>query len=124
METGEHELPGQGSSASGPNVKYGTLGSFFDNLDLTGFIRKGFENFTHHDKTGRDVADNTGAIGFMPFGDSTSISTQLKIIAIDTLSRTVCLHVNPALMSKAEPQDVDFVKLLVCDMEKFFFSQT
>ena len=22
-------------------------------------------------------------------------------------------------MSKAEPQDVDFVKLLVCDMEKF-----
>ena len=78
METGEHELPGQGSSASGPNVKYGTFGSFFDNLDLTGFIRKDFENFTHHDKTGRDVADNAGAIGFMPLSDATSFPLSSK----------------------------------------------
>ena len=37
----------------------------------------------------------------------------------DKLSTTVYLYVNPALMSKAEPQDLDFVKLLVRDMEKF-----
>ena len=87
---------------AGPNVKHGTFGSFSDSLDLKDFIRADFKDFTHHDKTGRYVADNAGAIGFMPFGDVTSMSTQLKIIAIDTLSRTVCLDVNPALMSKAE----------------------
>lgn len=123
---------------AGPDVKHGTFGSFTESMDLKGFIRNDFKDFTHHEKTGRYVADNVGAIGFMPFGDAASMASDIRMIAIDfgagpvipstkevmagkydKLSRTVYLYVNLALLTKADPQDVDFTKFLVRDMEKF-----
>lgn len=123
---------------AGPDVKHGTFGSFSDSMDLKGFIRTDFKDFTHHEKTGRYVADNVGAIGFMPFGDAVSMGNDVRMIGIDfgagpvipstkevmagkydKLSRTVYLYVNLALLTKADPQDIDFTKFLVRDMEKF-----
>lgn len=124
--------------AAGPNVKHGTFASFSESLNLKGFIRPDFKDFTHHDKTGRYVADTVGALGFMPFGDAASMSSDVRMVGIDfgagpvipsadsvmtgkydKLSRTVYLYVNLALLAKADPQDIDFTKLLVRDMEKF-----
>ncbi|MCO4094399.1 MAG: hypothetical protein HEQ37_11625 [Acidovorax sp.] len=123
---------------AGPDIKHGTFGSFSDSLGLKGFIRSDFKDFSQHEKTGRYVSDNVGAIGFMPFGDAVSMPNDLRMIAIDfgagaiapsikdvvsgnydKLSRNVYLYVNLALLAKAEPQDVDFAKFLVRDMEKF-----
>lgn len=124
--------------AAGPDIKHGTFSSFSDSMDLKGFIRTDYKDFSHHEKTGRYVADTNGAIGFMPFGDATSMASDLKVIGIDfgagpvipstkevmagrydKLSRTVYLYVNLALLAKAEQKDIDFTKFLVKDMEKF-----
>lgn len=123
---------------AGPDVKHGTFAVFSDSMDLKGFIRSDFKDFTHHEKTGRYVADNVGAIGFMPYGDAMSMANDLRKIAIDfgagpviptttevmggkydKLSRTVYLYVNLSLLAKSDPQDVEFTKFLVRDMEKF-----
>ena len=123
---------------AGPDIKHGTFGSFSDSLDLKGFIRSDFKDFSQHEKTGRYVADNAGAIGFMPFGDAVSMATDIRMIGIDfgagpvvpgvkevaagkydKLSRTVYLYVNLPMLLKADPGDVDFTKFLVTDMEKF-----
>ena len=124
--------------AAGPDIKHGTFASFSDSMDLKGFIRSDYKDFSLHEKTGRYVADTIGAIGFMPFGDATSMATELRMVGIDfgagsvipsikevmagkydKLSRTVYLYVNLALLAKAEQKDVDFATFLVKDMEKF-----
>ncbi len=123
---------------AGPDIKHGTFGSFSDSMDLKGFIRSDFKDFPQHDKTGRYVADNVGALGFMPFGDAASMATDIRMIGIDfgagpvipsakevaagrydKLSRTVYLYVNVPMLLKADPGDVEFTKFLVTDMEKF-----
>ena len=123
---------------AGPDVKHGTFGSFSESMDLKGFIRSDFKDFTHHEKTGRYVAETVGGLGFMPYGDALSMASDLRMIGIDfgqgavipsskevmagkydKLSRTVYLYINLALLSKADPQDIDFTKFLVRDMEKF-----
>lgn len=84
------------------------------------------------------MADTVGAIGFMPFGDAASMASDIRIIAIDfgtgavtpspkevlagnydKLSRNVYLYVNLPLLAKADPQDIEFTKFLVRDMDKF-----
>ena len=123
---------------AGPDVKHGTFGAFSENMDLKGVIRSDFKDFPQHEKTGRYVADNIGAIGFMPFGDAVSMASDLRVIGIDfgagpvvpsakevaagkydKLSRTVYLYVNLPMLMKADPLDIGFVKLLVNDMEKY-----
>ena len=123
---------------AGPDIKHGTFGSFSDSMDLKGFIRSDFKDFPQHDKTGRYVADTVGAIGFMPFGDATSMASDIRMIGIDfgagpvipsakevaagkydKLSRTVYLYVNVPMLLKADPGDLEFTKFLVTDMEKF-----
>ena len=107
-------------------------------MGLNGFIRSDYKDFTQHEKVGRYVADNLGAIGFMPFGDATTMANDVRIIGIDfgagavipsiknvvdgkydALSRTIYLYVNLSMLAKANPQDIEFTKFLVRDMEKF-----
>lgn len=123
---------------AGPDVKHGTFGAFSESMDLKGFIRSDFKDFPQHEKTGRYVADNVGAIGFMPFGDAVSMVNDLRVIAIDfgagpvvpsakevaagkydKLSRTVYLYVNVPMLMKADLADIAFAKLLINDMEKY-----
>ncbi len=123
---------------AGPDIKHGTFASFSDSVGLKGFVRSDYKDFSHHEKTGRYVADNVSAIGFMPFGDAVSMSNDLRIIGIDfgsgpvipsskellsgkydKLSRTIYLYANLALLTKAEPNDQAFFQFLVRDMEKF-----
>ena len=123
---------------AGPDIKHGTFSSFSESMGLKGFIRSDYKDFTHHDKTGRFVADTAGAIGFMPFGDAAAMAAELRMVAIDfgagpvvpnatevlsgryeKLARTVYLYVNLALLAKATPLDIEFSKFLVSDLEKF-----
>jgi phosphate transport system substrate-binding protein len=123
---------------AGPDIKHGTFASFSDSMGLKGFMRSDYKDFSHHEKTGRYVADNVSAIGFMPYGDAMSMANDLRIIGIDfgtgpvvpsskellsgkydKLSRTIYLYANMALVTKAEPTDQAFFQFLVRDMEKF-----
>ncbi len=123
---------------AGPDIKHGTFASFSDSVGLKGFMRSDYKDFSHHEKTGRYVADNVSAIGFMPYGDAMSMANDLRIIGIDfgagavvpsskeilsgkydRLSRTIYLYANMASVAKAEPTDQAFFQFLVRDMEKF-----
>lgn len=123
---------------AGVGIKHGTFGFFSESLGLKGFIRSDFKDFTDHAGTGRYVAADAGAIGFMPAGDVRAFDGQVRIVGIDLgggvvmpgadevlagkydkLARTVYLYFNPALLSKASPQDNEFAKLLFGDLEKF-----
>ena len=131
-------FPDEPIRPAGPDIKHGTFSSFSESMDLKGFIRTDFKDFPQHDKTARFVADNVGAIGFMPLGDALSMAGDVRIIGIDfgtgpvvpssqevaagrydKLSRTVYLYVNVAMLLKAEMNDIEFSKLLVADTEKF-----
>lgn len=122
----------------GVGIKHGTFGFVTESLGLKGFIRSDFKDFNDHASTGRYVAAGIGAIGFMPTGDALAMEGQVRMIGIDLgagpvtpgvqevlagkydkLARTVYIYVNPALLAKASPQDIEFTKLLVNDMEKF-----
>jgi phosphate transport system substrate-binding protein len=123
---------------AGVGIKHGTFGFFSDSLGLKGFIRSDFKDFPDHAGTGRYVAGDAGAIGFMPTGDARAVEGQVRVIGVDLgagvvnpgldevvsgkydkLARIVYIYVNAALLAKASPQDVEFAKLLVSDMEKF-----
>jgi phosphate transport system substrate-binding protein len=123
---------------AGVGIKHGTFGFFSDSLGLKGFIRNDFKDFADHAGTGRYVAGDAGAIGFMPTGDAHAVEGQVRVIGVDLgagvvnpgldevvsgkydkLARIVYIYVNAALLAKSGPQDVEFAKLLVNDMEKF-----
>ncbi|MCY7316270.1 MAG: substrate-binding domain-containing protein [Rubrivivax sp.] len=123
---------------AGPDIKHGTFGFFTENLGLKGFIRSDFKDFTTHAATGRFVAGDVGAIGFMPMGDANAMDGQVRVLALDMgagpitpsqdevmsgrydkLSRTVYLYINSALLAKGNAQDIEFAQLLIKDMEKF-----
>jgi len=123
---------------AGVGFKHGTFGFFSENIGLKGFIRSDFKDFNDHTSTGRFVASDAGAIGFMPTGDVRALEGQVRVVAIDLgagavmpgieeviagkydkLSRTVYLYINPALLAKANVQDNEFIKLLVTDLERF-----
>jgi phosphate transport system substrate-binding protein len=123
---------------AGPGIKHGTFSTFVDSIGLKGLIRSDFKDFNDHAGTGRYVAADPGAIGFMPMGEAQSLEGQVRKVAIDfgagivfpgqdevisgkydKLSRVVYIYINSALLAKAGPQDVAFAKLLVKDLEKF-----
>ena len=123
---------------AGVGVKHGTFGFFSESVGLKGFIRSDFKDFNDHASTGRYVAADAGAIGFMPIGDGRSMEGQVRAIGLDLgagavtpgsdevlagkydkLSRTVYLYINSNMLAKGSAQDVEFAKLLVRDLEKF-----
>lgn len=123
---------------AGVGIKHGTFGFFSDSLGLKGFIRSDFKDFADHAGTGRYVAGDAGAIGFMPTGEARAADGQVRVLGIDLgagvvnpgldevvsgkydkLARIVYIYVNAALLAKSSPQDIEFAKLLVGDMEKF-----
>jgi phosphate transport system substrate-binding protein len=123
---------------AGPDIKHGTFGFFSESLGLKGFIRSDFKDFNNHAATGRYVAADAGAIGFLPAGDARAMEGQVRVIGLDLgagvvmpgpdevlagkydkLSRTVYLYINTALLAKTSPQDIEFAQLLVKDLEKF-----
>ncbi len=124
--------------SAGVGIKHGTFGFFTESLGLKGFIRPEFKDFNDHASTGRYVAADAGAIGFLPTGDVRALEGQVRAIGVDLgagvvmpgveevlagkydkLARSVYLYVNTALLAKASAQDNEFAKLLVNDMEKF-----
>lgn len=123
---------------AGVGIKHGTFSSFTESVGLKGFIRSDFKDFNDHASTGRFVAADAGAIGFMPIGDVRAMEGQVRAVGIDfgagvvppgvdevmagkydKLSRTVYLYVNSTLLAKGSPQDQAFSRLLFNDMEKF-----
>lgn len=123
---------------AGVGIKHGTFSFFSDSLGLKGFIRSDYKDMNDHTSTGRYVAADAGAIGFISFGDSKDLEGQVRVIGLDfgagtvypgvdevmagkydKLSRTVYLYLNPSLLAKGTSLDIDFVKTLMSDMEKF-----
>ena len=123
---------------AGVGIKHGTFSFFSENLGLKGFIRSDFKDFNDHAGTGRYVAADVGAIGFMPLGDAHSFDGQVRMLMVDMgsgmvapgvdevlagkydkLARSVYLYINPALLAKGSQQDTEFARLLFIDMEKF-----
>jgi phosphate transport system substrate-binding protein len=132
------EFPDVAIRTAGVGIKHGTFSFFSESLGLKGFIRSDFKDFGDHASTGKYVAADPGAVGFMPLGDVRAMDGQVRAVGLnlgagvvmpgtdevlagkyDKLSRTVYLYVNPSLLAKGGPQDIDFAKLLVADMEKF-----
>jgi phosphate transport system substrate-binding protein len=123
---------------AGVGIKHSTFSFFSDSLGLKGFIRSDFKDFNDHAATGRYVAAEAGAIGFLPTGDARALDGQVRVVGLDLgsgvvmpgadevlagkydkLSRMVYLYINANLLAKGNAQDVEFAKLLVGDMEKF-----
>lgn len=123
---------------AGVGIKHGTFSFFSESLGLKGYIRSDFKDFVDHAGTGRYVAADAGAIGFLPTGEARTLDGQVRAIGVDfgagavmpgtdevlsgkydKLSRTVYLYVNAGLLAKSSPQDVEFAKSLVNDMDKF-----
>jgi phosphate transport system substrate-binding protein len=123
---------------AGVGVKHGTFSFFSESVGLKGFIRFDLKDFTDHAGTGRFVAGEPGAIGFMPIGEMHALQGQVRPVALDLgagpvlpapdevtaghyakLSRTVYLYVNAALLTKGGAHDLEFAKLLLGDMETF-----
>ena len=123
---------------AGVGIKHGTFAFFSESIGLKGYIRSDFKDFTDHAGTGRYVAADASAIGFMPIGEAQALDGQVRKVGIDLgagpvqagaeevmagkydkLARTVYLYVNTAMVSKAGVQDIEFARLLVADTEKF-----
>lgn len=123
---------------AGVGIKHGTFGFFTEAMGLKGFIRSDFKDLPDHAGTGRYVAGDVGAIGFMPIGEAQSLDGQVRKLGLDMgagvvtpgaeevssgkydkFARTVYLYVNPALLAKGSAQDIEFAKLLINDTEKF-----
>jgi len=123
---------------AGVGIKHGTFSFFSESLGLKGFIRSDYKDFSGHAGTGRYVAADAGAIGFMPTGEARALDGQVRVVGIDLgagvvtpsvedvlagkydkLSRSVYLYVNPAMLAKGSTQDNEFARLLFTDMEKF-----
>lgn len=124
--------------AAGVGIKHGTFSFFSESVGLKGFIRSDFKDFPDHMGTARYVAADAGAIGFIPVGNAAAMEGQVRIIGIDfgagvvtpkqdviqsgkydRLARTVYLYVNSAMLSKAGSQDIEFMRFLIRDLEKF-----
>ena len=123
---------------AGVGIKHGTFSFFTEAMGLKGFIRSDFKDLPDHAGTGRYVAAEVGAIGFMPIGEAQSLDGQVRKLGLDLgagvvlsgveevlsgkydrFARTVYLYVNPALLAKGSAQDIEFSKLLINDTEKF-----
>ncbi len=123
---------------AGVGIKHGTFAFFSQSVGMQGFIRSDFKDFADHMATGRFVAADAGAIGFMPLGNALAMEGQVRVLGIDfgsgsvkptretilagkydQLARTVYLYVNSRLLAAADPQDIEFTRFLVRDMEKY-----
>lgn len=123
---------------AGVGIKHGTFAFFSESMGLKGFIRSDFKDFNDHTATGRYVAADAGAIGFVPLGDAKDMEGQVRVVGLDLgsgpvvpgveevlagkydkLARTVYVYLNSSLLAKGTSQDVDFAKTLMIDMEKF-----
>lgn len=123
---------------AGIAVEHNTFDFFLERMGMKKPVRADFKAFPEHVETGRYVAGEAGAIGFMSISDAVSLQGQVRMIGIDfgqgavaprtsalragkysKLTRPVYLYVNPALLSKTDPQDVEFLTLLIKDMESF-----
>ena len=131
-------LPDLPIQVAGVGIKHGTFSFFSESVGLKGFVRSDFKDFADHGATGHYVAGEVGALGFMPIGDARALEGQVRIIGVDfgagvvhprqeevlagrydRLSRIVYFYLNPAQLAKAPAQDVEFVRLLLGDMERF-----
>lgn len=131
-------FPDQPLRTAGPNVKHGTFGFFSESLGLKGFIRADYKDFAQHVETGRYVAADPGAIGFIPSGEMRALDDQIRPIGInfgnnvvmpgleevangkyERLSRILYIYVNQGLLEKSNPQDIEFARFLIRDAEKF-----
>ena len=131
-------FPDQALRTAGPGIKHGTFGFFGDVVGLKGLVRSDFKDFDSHAGTGRFVAAEAGAIGFMPLGEAKAFEGQVRTIAVDLgkgpvqpsaeevlagrydkLSRQVFVFLNPAMIAKTSAVDQSFVKNLVTDLEKY-----
>ncbi len=123
---------------AGVGIKHGTFTFFSESIGLKGFIRSDYKDFNDHASTGRYVAADAGAVGFLPAGEAQALDGLVRVVGLDMgagavlpgpdevsagkydqLARTVYLYVNASLLAKGSVQDQAFAKTLVKDMDKF-----
>lgn len=124
--------------AAGVGIKHSTFTFFSEGVGLNGFIRSDYKDFNSHAATGKYVAGDAGGIGFLPLGDALAMGGQVRVVPLDfgagpvmpsaesvqsgrydRLARMVYLYVNQAQLAKQPPQDIEFVRMLGADVEKF-----
>ncbi len=123
---------------AGVGIKHGTFEFFLNAIGNNSLVRSDIKDFTNHGDTGRFVASDLGAIGFMSMGEAKAMDNQLRMVSVDTgngpvmpsvdavvngkydkLSRTVYLYANQPMLTKLTPLDLDFVRMLISETEKF-----
>ncbi len=132
------DFPELSIRTAGVGIKHGTFAFFSESVGMKGFIRSDFKDFPDHMATGHFVAADAGAIGFMPMGNALAMEGQVRVIGIDfgagpikptrdailagkydQLARTVYLYINSRMLSTTAPQDIEFTRFLIRDMEKY-----